>query len=282
MDILAKARKLESNIARRLDSAARELVRSGTREPLEIVHALVESVEQEVQPGGRGNRVFPFNSIRLSVLAPSREARARFEAIFAGEPSLRERIVERLRSAGCHAPEVALDINFVGRAQKDWRDPEFHVQFARVAHAEADDHAPDSKPARIEMTVLSGVAVQRNYCFASRRIHLGRCAEVRDSHRRLIRANQVAFAEGSDDINQSVSRQHAHIAYEPGSGEFRLHDDGSVHGTGIVRDGRTLAVPRGARGVRLQSGDEVVLGEARLRIKIDKEASRRPHEPSRP
>jgi hypothetical protein len=47
-----------------------------------------------------------------------------------------------------------------------------------------------------------------------------------------------------------------------------VYDDGSEHGTGIVRHGRTLAVPRGARGVRLESGDEIVLGEARLRVRF--------------
>jgi hypothetical protein len=45
-----------------------------------------------------------------------------------------------------------------------------------------------------------------------------------------------------------------------------LHDDGSEHGTEIVRGGRTIPVHRGKRGVRLQSSDEVVLGEARVRI----------------
>jgi hypothetical protein len=47
-----------------------------------------------------------------------------------------------------------------------------------------------------------------------------------------------------------------------------LHDDGSEHGTGIVREGRTVPVPRGARGVRLFSGDEIVLGEARVRVRF--------------
>ena len=36
------------------------------REPLEIVHLIVEAVEHEIQPGGRGTRVFPFNRITLS------------------------------------------------------------------------------------------------------------------------------------------------------------------------------------------------------------------------
>ena len=101
MDLLGKARRLESTIARRFDRAARDAVGAVAREPLEIVHLVVEAVEHEIQPGGRGKRVFPFNSITLSVLAPSREERARFEAVLAGELPLRDRIVEHLRSKSC-------------------------------------------------------------------------------------------------------------------------------------------------------------------------------------
>jgi hypothetical protein len=35
-----------------------------------------------------------------------------------------------------------------------------------------------------------------------------------------------------------------------------------------VRAGRTIEVPRGARGLLLRDGDEVVLGQARLRVTI--------------
>ena len=79
----------------------------------------------------------------------------------------------------------------------------------------------------------------------------------------------MAFVEGSREVNQSVSRRHAHIAYEPTSGGYRLCDDGSVQGTSVVRSGSTVAVPPGALGVRLRTGDEIVLGDARVRIRID-------------
>ena len=67
-------------------------------------------------------------------------------------------------------------------------------------------------------------------------------------------------------MNQSVSRRHAHITYDSQSGHYRLHDDGSAHGTSIVRNGRTVTVPGGSHGVRLRNGDEIVLGEARLKV----------------
>ena len=275
MSILEKARRLESRIAGKLDQATKGFVRSGDREPLEIVHAILDAVEREIQPAGRGKRAFPFNRIELSVVAPSREARGRLEGAFAGDTPLPARIMERLRSAGCSTPNIVVSINYVPRAQKTWPAREFDVAFARVAEPEVESAAVDSKPERLEVTVLRGVTEQRTYSFLATRIDLGRCAEVRDSRNRLIRTNHVAFTEGSGDVNQSVSRRHAHIAYESSTGYFRLHDDGSGHGTGIVREGRTVAVPRGSRGVRLRSGDEIILGEARVRVRFQMEKDRK-------
>jgi FHA domain-containing protein len=273
MDLLGKARRLESTIARRFDRAASDAVGAVTREPLEIVHLVVQAVENEIQPGGRGKRVFPFNSITLSVLAPSREGRARFEAVLAGEPPLRDRIVEHLRSKSCPIDDLTLDVAYVAKAPKDWRHPQFNLAFARVARAPTSDAGHDPAFTRIDLTVVRGTAERKHYSFAAKRIDLGRCTEVRDTRNRLIRTNHVAFVEGSGEVNQSVSRRHAHIAYEPASGRYRLRDDGSVHGTSVVRNGSAVPVPPGSLGVRLRSGDELVLGEARLRIRFDGDRS---------
>src|SRR5258706_14054858 len=125
MDLLEKARRLESTIARRFDRAARDAVGAVTLEPLEIVHLVVEAVEHEIQPEGSGKRVFPFNSITLTVLASSREGRARFEAVVAGEPPLRDRVVQHLRSKSCPVDDLTLDVAYVARAPKGWPHPQF-------------------------------------------------------------------------------------------------------------------------------------------------------------
>jgi pSer/pThr/pTyr-binding forkhead associated (FHA) protein len=118
--------------------------------------------------------------------------------------------------------------------------------------------------------VVVGVMERWAYSLAAPRIDIGRGAEVRDHRNRLIRTNHVVFTEGAGGVNETVSRTHAHIAYEPLTGRFRLHDDCSEHGTGIVRGGTTISVLRGTRGVRLQPDDDVVLGEARVRIRFPK------------
>jgi hypothetical protein len=268
MGILEKARTLESRIAHALSRAAGTAVGATAREPLEIVHAIVDAVEREIQSGSRGTRLFPYNNVIVSAVASSQDARARLDAVFSGEPSLRERFVQRLESAGCVISDLQVEVAYVGRASRAWADSDFHVVFDRVAPV-APAEPIDRAPGRIEVTVLRGAAEQRTYAFAASRIEFGRGPEVRDNRNRLLRTNHIVFIDGSPAENQTVSRRHAHIAYDPSSGGHRLYDDGSVHGSGIVRSGRTIPVPPGARGVRVRSGDEIVLGEARLRIRID-------------
>jgi hypothetical protein len=287
MSIFDKARQLERHLARGMSGAARNIMGSGTaREPIEIVHAIVDEVEREIQPGGRGTRVFPFNTIDLVIAAPSSRARARLETMVSGDPPLRDRIVERLRAARCTlskgagAPPPAgsngggidLDVNvtYAAKPQKHWTDPHFGVAFSRVTREPAPPPSPAEPAAvRLEMTVVNGAAEHRTYGFACDRIDLGRGSEVRDTRNGLVRTNHVAFTESpAAAANRSVSRQHSHIEYDPRSRTFRLHDDGSLHGTRIVRKGKTLPVPFGARGVRLQPGDDIVLGDARVRVRF--------------
>jgi hypothetical protein len=268
MDVLGKARRLESAIAVRLDQVAKSLVRSRTREPLEIVLAILDAVEQRIEPTGRGARVFPFNRIDVSVVAPSVEARGRLEAVFEGDTPVQTRVLERLRSAGCSPVDVVIDVRYVDTAEASWNVPDFDLRFARIARPETDHRNLDSQPALIEIRAVVGVMERWAFSLAAPRIDLGRGAEVRDCRNRLIRTNHVVFTEGGGGVNETVSRAHAHITYEPPTGRFRLHDDGSEHGTGIIRGGKTISVLRGTRGVRLQPDDEVVLGEARVRIKF--------------
>lgn len=268
MDILGKARRLESKLAKTFHGAAEQWTRSGPRGPLELLHAIVDAAEEGLEPAGRGTHIFPFNRIKVSVLAPSRDARARCAALFDAPPVLHERIRARLRGAGCDAPHLQVKVAYVDRPAPGWTKPDLHVEFDRVTTADAPPESTPMSPAAIRLTVTHGTAEKPAYAFAAGRINVGRCAEIRDSRNRLIRTNHVVFAESGSDANASVSRRHAHIEYAAGVREYRICDDGSAHGTGIVRNGRTIGVPSGPRGVRLRSGDELLLGEARLRVRI--------------
>lgn len=270
MDIVGKAKKLERTIARTLDVAVGELVGGAATAPLEIVHGVVERAEQEIVETGRGQRVFPFNRIKLHVLAGARdrEARARVVAVVDGPPSLADRVRARLQAAGCRRPDLTVEVAFASKAGKQWGSGDYHVEFGRAeAEAPPPPAAPVSPP-QLRLTIVHGKAARRTYLFTGGRADLGRRAEVLDAKQRVVRTNHVAFDEEGPEANRSVSRRHAHVVYVEDTHEYRLQDDRSVHGTNIVRNGRTIAVPAGSRGVRLQNGDEILLGQARIKVEL--------------
>ena len=164
MDLLRKARDLEARLAGRLDRTVGGLVRSGAREPLEIVHAIVEAAQAEIQSSGRGRRVFPFNAIAVTILAPSRDVRARFEAVFADGPPLRDRIVARLGIG-------VLSRRRPRRRGRLRRPAAERLAESRVPHRvrarrrgrERQNPEADSTPPRLEVTVLHGTAERRTY-----------------------------------------------------------------------------------------------------------------------
>ena len=100
---------------------------------------------------------------------------------------------------------------------------------------------------------MHGTADRGAYTFTTLPIAIGRGADVRDSRHQLLRINHVAFTEGGDDVKQSVSRRHARIELDEETGRPRLIDDNSAQGTSVIRRGRGIAVPRGSRGLGLQS-----------------------------
>lgn len=274
MDIAGKARRLERKITRTIEAAVEEFVGPSAITPIEIVHAVLDRAEQQVQDVGRGRRAFPFNQVRVHLVAAAKdkEARGRLAAMLDGPPSLAERLVERLRSAGCSAADLETEIVFARASGPDWISREYHVEFERVARAAAPAPAVDAEPAPascvpIRLTVVKGTADQRAYVFKGGRIDIGRRAEVFDQRQRLVRTNHIAFQDEAGD-NDTVSRRHAHIEYDEARGRYRVWDDHSVHGTNIIRNGRTVRVPAGARGTRLEAGDEIVLGAARLKVQF--------------
>ena len=262
------ARRLESHLGNIADRSLQRLTRSGERGPVEIAHAIVDGVERQVLPAGRDRFLFPFNEVHVLVAAPAREARARCEGVFGGEFPLRARILERLHAAGCPVTRLTVTVAYTGRAEPGWTAPDFHLMFDRIDPTTAPRSV--SLARAIEITVTRGAAEQPAYSLSDDRIDLGRCAEVRDNRQRLIRTNHVAFLDTAEPVNQSVSRCHAHIVAD--GDDRRLYDDGSAHGTSVVRLGRTIPVPRGGRGIRLRSGDEILLGDARLDVLMPRKA----------
>jgi len=273
MDFVSKARKLERRISRTVDAAVVEFVGRSASAPLEVVHGVVDRAEAEIQDIGRGRRVFPFNRVRLQIAIGSsdKESRARYAAVIDGPPSLSDRLAERLVASGCRIERIDTAVVFVRRRGSDWGAADFHVEFDRVdlpPEAVAGPRRSDQPSVRLKLTIVKGAAEQRSYAFTTGRIDIGRRSDVVDQRQRLIRTNHVAFSEEGPDENRTVSRRHAHIEFSEQERCYRLWDDRSAHGTAIVRRGRSIRVPPGARGMRLETDDEIVLGQARIRVEM--------------
>jgi hypothetical protein len=119
------------------------------------------------------------------------------------------------------------------------------------------------------LRTLAGVSSDAAFIANKAHINIGREQDVVDAQGRAVRRNDLWFAEGADEANGTVSRTHAHVRFEAGTGEWRIYDDGSSLGTYIFRAGRRIDVPKHSpRGVLLLPWDEIYLGQVRLRLEI--------------
>lgn len=269
MKILDKAAKLEKALLDRL--GRRTDIR---RHPIELYRDILDEIDDAAEAGARGGRIFPYNAITVTIPTTDDHQRATAEAVFAEAPSLEQRVRARLRQGGC--PDVdglTIALKFVDGAAEAWTGRDYHVEFRRrpaprQSNRPVKTRARDENVHELHLVVIAGTAAKSRYSFNAARINLGRLADVLDRQQRVIRQNQVAFVDGDDEVSPSVSRTHAHIRFASSTGEARLHDDGSTHGTRVVRSGRTIEVPRGGRGLKLSDRDEVVLGQARLRVEL--------------
>jgi hypothetical protein len=261
--VLERARRIEASIASTVEGAAARMAAAADRQPIEVVLAVVDAVAEDIQPAGRGRSAFPFNVVRVTLLAPSPRAKARLAAVVEGTAPLRERILARLHAAGCRDAAPAVTVSYTTRARADWVQTDFDVQCLR-----ADQAAGSDLPPRLELEVAGGTAGRKRHAFGGGPVAIGRGVDVTDRHGRLLRVNQVAFDESADEASRTVSRLHAHIEYGARARQYRLFDDGSAQGTSVIRNSRGHAVSRGGPGLVLRSGDEIVIGRARLRVTL--------------
>ena len=262
-NLIHGTRTLERRLTTAVEQAAHTIAGETEATPLELVDQACDDIARHVQPSGRGRYAFPFNAVTITFLAPSAERQAHFEGLCAGPPSIEERVTTRLMSAGCSTLDLDVNVAFTAEPETTWTRAAFHVAPARVEPAARTSREPSMQ---ITLEVLHGTAGQATYTFTSLPVTIGRGAEVRDSRHQLLRLNHVAFTENGGDVNQSVSRRQARIELDPHTGRPRLIDDNSAQGTSVIRKGRGIPVPRGSRGLGLQSGDELVLGQARVRV----------------
>ena len=240
--------------------------KSGAREAIELFRDALDQIAARATVGKRGDRVFPFNLVTIELMADGPERKAVLEALF--EPS---QLLEDIRASLTEERVTTLANLTVAVRYLQEAVVEMRIVCEKTGEAAAPSPsapaavAVELKPMRL--VTLAGVSSPVDLVIGCSHVNLGRESEVVDSLGRAIRRNDLFFPEDAHEANASVSRSHAHIRFEGTSGDWRIYDDGSSLGTVIFRDGRRIDVPAHAgRGVVLRSGDEIYLGQVRLRF----------------
>jgi hypothetical protein len=230
--------------------------------PLELLQAALDQLERQTQPSGRGSRVFPYTRIVVHVAQPDAD-RAALAAVFDQLPM---RLRERLAELRCDMPsDIQARVAFAESAPKG----------RGVMWVECSgDGDSSSRPAvegelpRFLVSVVKGQCEQAEYTFQDGGIAIGRGAELTDTTGR-VRRNDVVFLDVRDGASETVARAHARLAFDPASRAFHLFNESGSNPTFVRRAGRSLPVaPRDPRGMRVQSGDEIQLGRAVLKITL--------------
>ena len=287
MGFRSKAKQFEKLIEKKISGAA-----AAAPEPLDVVRAVVGDVQDRIVPAPGGRLTFPYDRVLVRV-AVSPDARRPWKATLDGTTGRGKPFSEIgvcMTSSGstpygdCDGRNNTATYVYDSAGnltqesdpaplnyQENWTYDWFHLEYHR-RRAEQTVAVPIP---RVQLAVLKGVATRKRYTFQSTRINIGRSAEVLSAEQSAVaRRNDVAFSDDkTDKASQTVSRVHAHISYHSAERAFSLHDDRSLKGTRIVREGAELTLAKGSpRGEKLRTGDEIQVGDAALRFIILEEA----------
>jgi hypothetical protein len=246
------------------------------REPLEVRRAVVEGLAGEVRPVGGGRRVLPIGRVTVSIVATDATEKRLFKEALTGPGGVEADLRRALDAAGAEWPRgFSLAVKFVKAPGDDWRSgARFHVTAGEpgAPPPPEPDAASIASPApavapTLVLRVTLGQAKPRTVTCDGERVNIGRQPTVADASGRTVRRNDIAFT-GDDEVSRSVSRAHAHIAWIPAAGTYRVFDEQSSHGTVVSRGGRLIQVPSGRDGLKLVAGDEVHVGRAVVVVEI--------------
>jgi FHA domain len=245
---------------------------TGAREGIELYRDALDQIAARATVGKRGDRIFPFNRITIELHAADPERKAVLETLF--DPGQLGDDIRSVLEEERVAPPAELTV-FVRYSEDALVEMRILCEKAeKTTRIEPVPAAPDqiAPPAPValipaKLVTITGVSSSPELALDRPRINLGREEEVLDAMGRVFRHNELSFPESAHAANTSVSRAHAHILFDSISGQWRIFDDGSSLGTTLFRDGRRIDVPAHAsRGVALRPGDEIYLGQARLRF----------------
>lgn len=236
-----------------------------TPELAEIRLAMLDAVKEKSHRSG-SRLVFPYNFMRLQLLGVPQEQAEMFESeLLTGY--LAEELKRGLARSG-HRFRADLQVEIRTTPDLPLEGEKWLTIETELKRSEQSPATPAVRQAA-KLVVLHGKANRSILVLNKARINIGRSSEVFRSAGPS-RKNDLAFTE-DNGINRTVSREHAHIAYNSRTGEYRIFNDrwykGHANcGMWIVRDGLSQPVQHSSRGALLQSGDEIHLGSAILRF----------------
>jgi hypothetical protein len=228
----------------------------------EIRFAVLEEVRRNSYRAG-ARQVFPFDLVRVGMRGLEESRAAVFRSGFFRQ-YLEHEIQGHLRAQNVRFPEqlrVEVDVaTGLPLPNEPW-----------MTVAVASRQPADGLEKAARLIVQRGSANVPEFAIDKPRVFIGREPEVY-LHGGIHRRNDLTFAD-ENEVNRSVSREHAHIEFDRKTGECRLFNDrwykrGTDCGTRMVRDGVSIEVHRDSRGTRLEPGDEIHLGGAILRFTL--------------
>jgi hypothetical protein len=235
-----------------------------------IRHRLVNFIKEQLQrwEGGEGGSI---RGMQL-FLSPSADERRLYETAVYHEEAQRFKEEEVQRIADDYAIDLPhdwmMDLLFVEDLPEDAikaRD------VAAALHVVTNKQPIINKPATAYLKVLAGEAEKEQYVIenTSGRICIGRDHQTQTAEG-FFRTNDIAFpGESQNPGNKYISRQHAHIEWNPEAGAFFLYaDEGGIPPRNKVKvrtpDGNMIKLQTQEFGYELKEGDQVIVGESAL------------------
>jgi pSer/pThr/pTyr-binding forkhead associated (FHA) protein len=234
----------------------------------EIRHAILEEIERKSYRTS-GRNLFPYNRVRILIRGADEQQSAALQGDFLREYFSNE-VLQFLARKEAEFPEH-LRVDFEVSNER----PAKGESWLTVLTSFEEPAAPPEQPEIVgRLIVMEGAASERMILLDRPRTNIGRTLDVYRKEG-LSRRNHLIFDE-DDEVSRTVSREHAHIDRDPSTGDYRLFNDRFYDrekrescNVWIIRDGASQEVHRNTRGAKLQDGDEIHLGKAALRFRIE-------------
>ena len=232
----------------------------------EVRLAVLDAVKSKSHRSG-SVRVFPFEIVRVRLRGIPQEQAAAFENGFLGDCLAQDLRKALARASVRFSHDLRVEIHTSAKLPVEGETWVWIETDAKPVGAAVTEAPGPRRTARLVVT--EGAANQSELLLNKARLNIGRTVDVYRAEGPS-RRNDLAFTE-DNEINRTVSREHAHILVHKKSGECRIFNDrwyraggkGEANcGLWIIRDGLSQPVHRNSRGVVLQSGDEIHLGRA--------------------